>query len=247
MNRKDRTHGIDEPLVEENESAGRAQVLDDRWMGMIDAALKVQNPLAKSYVARLRAKKPHATREELLNDVSKKFVSLMTATGAGVGGVAALPGVGTITAIGLTVGEGVSFAEACAFLVLATASIHDVDMTDPNRRRLVMMGVLGGERGEKIVEKALGRQGASWDTVLAGGTSSMVPSIVSQQVTRYLRRRIMARVGGMWAGRLIPFGIGAVIGGFGSRAISRSVVEAVRDIFHDAPVVDGGGKGTIES
>lgn len=243
MNRRDRktADAVDE------ETPQRADALDERWISMIDAALKVQAPLARSYVARLKAKRPSASREELMKDVSKKFVSLMTATGAGVGGVAALPGVGTVTAIGLTVGEGVSFAEACAFLALSAAAIHDVDMSDPTRRRLVMMGVLGGERGEEIVAKALGRQGATWDTVLAGGTSSMVPSIVSQQVTRYLRRKIMARVGGLWAGRLIPFGIGAVIGGVGSRAISRSVVEAVEDIFSQAPVIPHDPKSALDA
>lgn len=214
------------------------ELLDDRMISAIDAALRIQAPLAKNYVAKLEAKHPEWSREQLLDAVSRRFVKLLTTTGAGVGGVAALPGLGTVAAIGLTVGEGVSFAEACAFLTLSAAAIYDVDMSDPAKRRLVMLGVLGGERGEKIIAKSMGRQGVQWDTVLAGGSGGLVPNLVSKQVSRYLRRKLIARAGGLWAGRLIPFGIGAAIGGFGSRAMARSVVEAVEAIFSQAPSVE---------
>lgn len=213
------------------------EILDERWIAAIDAALKVQAPLAASYVRRLRAKKPGASRDVLLEDVSRRFTQLMTATGAGVGGVALLPGIGTAAAIGLTVGEGVTFAEACAFLTLSAAEIFDVDMRDRNTRRLVMLGVLGGERGERIIAKAMGRQGMQWDTVLAGSSSGLIPNLLSKQVTRYLRRKVVARAGRLWFGRLLPFGIGAAIGGFGARAMARSVVEAVEEIFAQAPGV----------
>lgn len=214
-----------------------ATELDERWMSLIDTALKVQTPLARSYVTRLRAKHPGATREELLEDVSDRFTNLLTITGAGVGGVAALPGIGTAVAVGVTVGEGVSFAEACAFLTLAAAEIYDVDMRDRQTRHLVMTAVLGGEHGTEIIAKALGKQGLQWNAVLGG--SGMVPNMISKQVTRYVRRRVVARTGGLWLGRLLPFGVGAVIGGVGSRTVARSVVEAVEQIFHQAPTIEG--------
>lgn len=211
--------------------------LDERWMSLIDTALKVQTPLARSYVTRLRAKHPGATREELLEHVSDRFTNLLTITGAGVGGVAALPGIGTAVAVGVTVGEGISFAEACAFLTLAAAEIYDVDMRDRQTRHLVMTAVLGGEHGTEIIAKALGKQGLQWNAVLGG--SGMVPNMISKQVTRYVRRRVVARTGGLWLVRLLPFGVGAVIGGVGSRTVARSVVEAVEQIFHQAPTIEG--------
>ena len=214
-----------------------ATELDERWMSLIDTALKVQTPLARSYVSRLRAKHPGATREELLEHVSDRFTNLLTITGAGVGGVAALPGIGTAVAVGVTVGEGISFAEACAFLTLAAAEIYDVDMRDRQTRHLVMTAVLGGEHGTEIIAKALGKQGLQWNAVLGG--SGMVPNMISKQVTRYVRRRVVARTGGLWLGRLLPFGVGAVIGGVGSRTVARSVVEAVEQIFHQAPTIEG--------
>ncbi len=215
-----------------------AQPLDERWLAMIDTALKVQAPLAASYVASLRKKKPKATDDELMDMVCSRFLNLMTATGAGVGGVAALPGIGTIAAMGLTIGEGVSFAEACAFLTLSAAAIHEVDMKDSSTRRLVMLAVLAGERGEEIIAKSMGKKGVSWENVLAGGNAGMVQGLISQQISRYVRRRLMAKAGGLWLGRLLPFGVGAIIGGIGARIVAGSVIEAVRDIFSEVDVVE---------
>lgn len=202
---------------------------DERWLSLIDAALKVQAPLARTYVEHLRAKHPEATDRQLLEKVTSRFTALTTATGAGIGGVAALPGLGTAAAIGLTVGEGLSFAESCAFLTLAAADIHGVDMTDRETRRLVLLGVLGGERGAEIIGKALGRQGMRWNSVLGGG--GLLPGFVTKQVNKYVRRRVVARTGGLWLARLVPFGIGAVLGGLGARVVARSVVEAMLEIF----------------
>ena len=51
--------------------------------------------------------------------------------------------------------------------------------------------------------------------------------------------RVVARTGKLWLMRLLPFGLGAVLGGFGARAVSRSVVEAMLEIFAQGPVLEG--------
>lgn len=235
----------DKTSSEETSSSGQqgdttsVDQLDERWISMIDTALKAQAPLAASYVRKLRTRKPEASPDELLEDVSQRFTNLLTATGAGIGGAAAVPGIGTAAAVGLTVGEGVSFAEACAFLTLSAAALYDVDMQDKATRRMVTMSVLSGERGTEIITKALGKQGVQWNTVLAGKAGGFVPRLINKQVSRWIKRRLMARAGGVWLGRLLPFGVGAVIGGFGSRAMARSVTEAVHDIFQHAPTIEG--------
>lgn len=215
-----------------------AEQIDERWLALIDTALKVQSPLARSYVAKLRLKHPDATDRQLLEHVTKRFISLTTLTGAGIGGVAALPGLGTAAALGLTVGEGVSFAEACAFLTLASAEIHGVDMSDSSTRRLVLMGVLGGERGTRIIAKTMGKHGLQWQAVLGGG-GGFLPSLISKQVSRYVRRRVVSRAGKLWLLRLLPFGIGAALGGFGARSVATSVVDAMLEIFAHGPTLEG--------
>lgn len=230
------------------EDGGFGEALDERWLSVIDAALKVQAPLAHSYVERLRATHPEATERQLLQHVTKRFIGLTTATGAGIGGVAALPGLGTVAALGLTVGEGVSFAEASAFLTLAAADIHGVDMTDASTRRLVLMAVLSGDRGTEIIAKTMGKQGLQWNAVLSGG-GGFLPSLISKQVSRYVRRRVVARTGKLWFARLLPFGIGAVIGGLGARSVARSVVDAMLEIFSHGATLEGeiaDGRGPIE-
>lgn len=220
--------------------------LDERWVGMIDTALRMQAPAAASYVRRLRAKKPQASDDELIDDVCRKFTLLMTATGAGIGGAAALPGIGTAAAIGLTVGEGASFAEACAFLTLSVAAIRGIDMKDKDTRRMVMLGVLGGDKGTQIIAKTLGKQGMQWNTVLAGGGTGVVPRLINTQISRWVKRKVVARAGRVWFGRLLPFGIGAAIGGVGNRMIARSVTDAVREIFAQAPTIAGEAAGPGE-
>ena len=219
--------------------------LDDRWISLLDTALRAQAPVARRYVQGLRAKKPGASTEELMRALTLRYSVLATGTGAGLGGVAAMPGIGTATALGLTVGEGLVFAEASAFLTLAAADIHDVDMRDAETRRLVLMAVLSGERGAEIIAKSLGQQGMQWSSVLGGG--GVVPSFVTRQVSRYVRRRVLARTSGIWLGRLLPFGVGAVIGGVGARLVSRSVVDALEEIFEEAPeTLQGSARPAIE-
>lgn len=213
------------------------EAVDDRTFRIVDTALRVQRPLAAKYVASLRAKDKHAGKDDdaLVAHIEQRFTTMLTASGAGVGGVAALPGVGTAAAVVLTAGEGAAFAEACAFLTLAVADIRGVDMADPERRRTVALGVLGGEKGAEIVGKALGKQGAQWSTVLNGVAPDFVVRAANNQVRRWIKRKVTTRLGGLWAGRLVPFGLGAVIGGVGNRSVAKSVIEAERMIFSQAP------------
>src|SRR5699024_8613639 len=140
---------------------------------------------------------PEATDRQLLQHVTSRFVALTTLTGAGIGGVAALPGLGTAAALGLSVGGAAPCAEACALHPLSAAEIHGVDMAEQSTRRLVLMGVRSGERGTEIIAKAMGKQGMQWNAVLSGG-GGFLPSLVSRQLSRYVRRRVVARTGKLW-------------------------------------------------
>lgn len=208
---------------------------DERTFQIVDTALRIQRPLAARYVASLRKKHPEYDDDALVHHIESRFQHTMTATGAGVGGAAALPGVGTIAAVALSAGDGATFAEAVAFLTLSVAEIRGVDMRDAAKRRVITLGVLGGEKGAELIGKALGKQGAQWSSVLSGVAPDFVVNAVSRQVRRWIRRKVVSRLGGVWAGRLIPFGVGAVIGGLGNRALARGIIQAEREIFAQAP------------
>lgn len=221
-------------------AAGEVELADEPWIDLLDRVLQAQAPLARRYVERLRAERPEATERQLLELLTGRFIALTTTVGAGAGGIAALPGLGTVAAFGLTLGEGLTFAQTSAFLTLAAAEIHGVDMSDEQSRRLVLMAVLSGERGTEIIAKALGKHGLQWNAVLGGG--GIVPGLISRQVGKYIRRRILARTGRVWVTRLLPFGIGAVLGGLAARAVARSVVEALHEIFSQS-AQSAGGRG----
>lgn len=62
---------------------------------------------------------------------------------------------------------------------------------------------------------------------------------VNTRLTRQLFRRQLARQSGLALGRLVPFGIGAVIGVTGARALGRTVVDGARRAFGPAPAAFG--------
>ena len=71
--------------------------------------------------------------------------------------------------------------------------------------------------------------------MLSGVAPDYMVKFADKQVRTWIKRKLAARMGGLWAGRLIPFGVGALIGGVGNRAVARSVIEAERTIFSQAP------------
>lgn len=222
-------------------STDSEQLLDDNQLNLIDKALAAQAPLARKYVDGLKKKNPSWGEEELVSQIEDRFVKLATAAGVGIGGAAALPGLGTVAAIALTAGEGLAFAEACAFLTLGVAHARDINMSDPNVRRTVVLAILGGEKGEEIVTKALGQRGVQWSALLGGSAPEFATKAVNGQVSRWIKRAVARRLTGAWLGRLIPFGVGAAIGGVGNHMLAKTVIEASRDVFRHAP------RTTVES
>lgn len=229
----------DGPVLDANAVDTGSAELAEKHLSLIDRALALQAPIANRYIDSLRAKKSTLSDDELVALIEKRFMTLATAAGAGIGGAAALPGIGTAAAIGMTAGEGVAFAEAVAFLTLAVARVRGVDMKDPARRKIVTYGILGGERGADIVSKSLGKQGVQWAGVLNGAVPDVVMNAVNKRVKKWIQRTLARRLGTVWAGRLIPFGIGAAVGGAGNFAVARSVIEAEREIFASARTVAG--------
>jgi hypothetical protein len=205
--------------------------LDEGILAVVDEVLRIQAPLADRFVDRMRRRRPGEDTDALTRRLERQFVTSMTGSGAGVGGVAALPGVGTAVAIGLTTGEGIAFVEACAFLTLSIARAHGVDMHDQAVRRTVVLSVLGGEQGELLVSKATGRRGVRWTGVVGGMVPEAILNPVDRRLRRWVRTRLAARAGGVWTARLIPFGIGAAIGAVSNLTIARAVLVAERTAF----------------
>jgi hypothetical protein len=250
MNAKKNDEGTERSNPREGAVGGDSVPTDDRILTIVDQALRVQAPAAARYVEGMRRRHPDLSDDELVARTEAKFLSVATSTGAGVGGVAALPGVGTAVAVVLTTGEGVAFAEECAFLALVVAAIRGVDMSEPAQRRVITLAILGGEKGEEIISKALGKQGLQWTTVLNGLAPEFLVNAVNEQVKRWIRKKLTRKLGSVWAARLIPFGIGAVIGGVASFAVGRGVIAAERSVFSNVDRLSSAsadGRGVLDA
>ncbi|MFJ2621297.1 hypothetical protein [Glutamicibacter sp. NPDC087344] len=212
-----------------------------------DAIMKgvgVQRPLVLAYLKRLRRKHPEATATELAKIAEHDYLLVVTGSGAAVGGTAAVPAVGTGVALGLSVAATLGFLEASALYAQTLAELHGIAIEDPERSRVLVMGILMGEEGSAMIagltRQAAGRGGGpikGW----AKAFGSNKPTSFYASMQRTLQKSFMRKVVGTQAasvvGRIVPFGVGAVIGGAGNRYLAKRVVETANVAFAGLPTM----------
>jgi hypothetical protein len=221
------------------------------FQGRIYDAIAVQRPVVLEFLRALRREKPNATAAELLKELENRYVATVTVTNTGVGASAAIPGVGIPLALGLGVADLIFFYETSALYVLSVAELHGVPVTDADRAKPLVFGMLLGEKSQsqvsKLVMSAVGAGGIDAARTAAGGAVAKVApqgwgEVLTQQLpdsalaplTVVIAREALTQSGKLGAGTLgkaVPFGIGAVVGGVGSFFFGRDVVKAARRRF----------------
>jgi len=155
--------------------------------------------------------------------------------GAGVGATAAAPGVGTGLALALTTVEAASFLGASVLYVLGRAQLHNIDISDLERRRALVLAVILGDTGAATVGKVAARTGSHWARKLV----EAVPMSSIRQINRLLGRNFVTKYGTRQGiivlGRAAPFGIGALIGGGLNGAFSQMTILAANRAFGRVP------------
>ena len=205
----------------------------------VDKALTIQRHVVVRHVDRVRRHRPNASRAEIVRALEKQYLSTVTALGAGSGAVAAAPGVGTAAATALSVAEVSTYFEATALFALAVAEVHGVRVEDLERRRTLVLAVLIGDAGSKLVEKMAGRTGPHWARKLVTGISMEQIRSINNVLGRNFVTKQGTKQGILVLGRDIPFGVGAVIGGTGNFALGYSSVRAARRAFGAAAQTPG--------
>ena len=218
--------------ADENPTAA-AKVLS----AIIEGSTRVQAPAVKAYVDRLRSASPHATPAEIVARLEKHYLAAVMASGAAVGSAAAFPGIGTLAAMSAVAGETVVFLEATSVYVLAVAEVFGIPADHRERRRALVLAVLVGEDSKRAVADLLGpgRTSGSW---LADGAATLPLPAVSQlnsRLLRYFVKRYTLKRGAIAFGKLLPVGIGAVVGGVGNRMMGKRIVTNARNAFGDPP------------
>ena len=212
-------------------SSGRGQPI----LGLLDKAIGAQAPLVRKNIARARQRNPDATPAEVVRTLERMYVSALASTGAAVGATAAAPAVGTGIALALSAGEFFSSLELSTLFVLSLAEVHGVQLDEIERRRTLVMGILLGESGSTTIGKVAERTGQHWASQLVG----KVPAATLLKINKVLGKNFVTKYGTKQGiivlGRVVPFGIGAAIGGGANATVAALAVRAARRAFGPAP------------
>jgi hypothetical protein len=204
---------------------------------IIAGSARVQAPAVKAYVDRLRSHQPGATPAQIVARLEKHYMAAVMASGAAVGSAAAFPGIGTLVALSAVAGETVVFLEATSVFVLAVAEVYGIPADHRERRRALVLSVLVGDDSKRAVADLLGtgRTSGAW---LSDGAATLPLPAVSQlnsRLVRYFAKRYTLKRGAMAFGKVLPMGIGAVIGGVGNRLMGKKIVANARKAFGAPP------------
>jgi hypothetical protein len=221
------------PATTDESPGAAAKVLS----AIIERGARVQAPAVKAYVDRIRAHSPNATPAEIVTRLEKQYLAAVMASGAAVGSAAALPGIGTLAAMSAVAGETVVFLEATSIYVLAVAEVFGIPADHRERRRALVLSVMVGEDTKHAVADLLGpgRTSGSW---IADGAATLPLPAVSQlnsRLLKYFVKRYTLKRGAIAFGKLLPVGIGAVVGGVGNRLMGKRIVTNARKAFGNPP------------
>ena len=177
-----------------------------------------------------------ATIEVKVAAVTRTFARELAVAGAATGGAAAVPGVGTAAAMAATAADMGWFTLRIADLVLTIAALHGHQRATVEERRAWILSVLAfgegsaagfsrmtGEMGQDLSRKALGR----------------IPPGVLRAINRKLGRSVLTRFGArrgvVTLGRVLPFGIGAAVGGSANYMSVQAIGRHADNFFRSLP------------
>lgn len=219
----------------------------DGFQKAVQRAIKVQRPLVLANIRRLHKKNPDEGPAQLADRLTDQYLLAVTGAGAAVGGTAIIPGIGTVAALGLSAAAVVGFMETTALYAQSIAELHGITTEDPRRAEALVMAVMLGDDGKKLLrEFASGQRGGSampGGAANAAGLSALMgiggqggmSELLVQQMKKKFMRKMLVRQGAGFLGRAVPFGVGAVIGGVGNRTMGKAVVKSAQTLFGPVP------------
>ncbi|UFS59959.1 hypothetical protein [Subtercola endophyticus] len=210
----------------------------------IDRVLSIHRPVVLAHIRGLRKRHPGSSPQQLITILERHYLTAVTSGGAAVGATSVIPAVGTGTSLALTGVETLGFLEASALFAQSITEVHGIAVENPDRARALVMTLMMGSGGVDLVQqlaKQVGGGGVArtefWGTIVARSLPAAAVGPVADQVKKTFLKHLIAWTGSTAVGRLMPFGIGAVIGGAGNNILGRRVVKNARTAFGPAPVV----------
>lgn len=214
-----------------------------RVAGGVDRLMAVQRPLVLAHIRSIRTRRPDASPEQVVRILERRYLTAVTTGGAAVGASAAIPAVGTGTSLILSGVETAGFLEASALFAQSVTELHGIAVVDPERARTLVMALMLGNAGQDLLQQlatqAAGRgtRTAYWGDLLTRNLPGPAFGMIADRIRKAFLRRFAVTQGGSIVGRLLPFGIGAAVGGAGNHLMGRKVVNSTREAFGPAPAV----------
>ncbi|GFG67330.1 hypothetical protein MKUB_48200 [Mycobacterium kubicae] len=219
------------------EGTGRGKLSSRALAQVLERSSHIQGPAAEAYVTRLRRSQPEASPAQIAAKLEKRFVHAVTVSGAAVGATATLPGIGTLAALSAAAGETAVFLEATAVFVLALASVYGIPLDNRERRRALVLAVLVGDNSKGAVAELVGSGRTKGGWVSESMASLPLPALskFNQRMLKYFVKRFALKRGALMFGKLMPVGIGAIIGAIGNRMVGKRLVRNARSAFGPPP------------
>ncbi len=204
----------------------------------VDRLLTVQRPVVIRHLRSIRTRRPQASPEEVIRILERRYLAAVTTGGALVGASAAIPAVGTATALALSAVETGGFLEASALFAQSVAEVHGIAVDDPDRARALVMTLILGHAGSDLIKQlaaeATGvgsRRTTFWGELVTKSLPSAAVRQIANRVKKTFLKRFALTQSTNAVGRVLPFGIGAVVGGSGNHLLGRQIIRSSREAF----------------
>ncbi|MCS4489862.1 EcsC family protein [Corynebacterium sp. ES2794-CONJ1] len=177
-----------------------------------------------NYVDNLREKNPEFNNHDIQKALDKNFLRAVTGSGASAGMASAIPGVGLVVGSAAIGAESFLFLDFAASYALSSAYVRGIDIDSPERRQAIILAAVLGSEGNALTDATFG--GASITQVIKGANAQnmgYLNKIMMRSAVKRLRKSALFS----WIGKLLPLGVGAMIGSVANRKLGRKVITHV--------------------
>lgn len=170
----------------------------------------IADQYAKSWATAnsLRLKHDQAQRSDLIRIANNQYLAKVSAAGAASGAIAAAPYFGTFSTVSSTAADLFYFGKASVTHILLLAALHDLELTEPQLRRLTVLSSLIGENepinalgearpfiesmNQKLAERVAikvgakllpARMGAALPLMVGAATAATINARIAKQIT----------------------------------------------------------------
>lgn len=208
----------------------------------LDRVLYLQRPVVLAHLRSITLRNPHATGDEIVAMLGRRYLATVTSGGAAVGATAVVPGVGTGITLALSGAETIGFLESTALFAQSVTEVHGISITDPDRARALVLTLMLGSEGTKLLGQLVKQFNGNsaprsqfWGELITSSLPKAAMGPIVDRLKSAFLHQLATRGSASVIGKAMPFGVGAAIGAGGNLLLGRRVVTGSRRAFGPAP------------